>query len=47
MTAPSFIELDGRHYLWREVLATRRAQLAAVSKAEQLVLFELHEDKTD
>jgi hypothetical protein len=44
MGAPSFIELDGHSYLWRDVLVARRAQLAAVTKAERLALFELRHD---
>lgn len=44
MTAPAFIEIEGRRYLWRDVLDARRAQLAACRKAEQPALFELRED---
>jgi hypothetical protein len=44
MSAPSFIDLDGRRYPWRDVLAVRRAQLAARRKIEQPVLFELRDD---
>lgn len=39
-----FIEIDGRRYLWRDVLATRHAQLVARKKAEQPALFELRDD---
>ena len=42
MSLPRFIEIDGRRYLWRELVALRRAQ--APPRAEQPVLFELHED---
>jgi hypothetical protein len=45
MSAPWFIDLEGRRYLWHDVLATRRAQLAAIRKAEQPALFELRDDR--
>jgi hypothetical protein len=44
MSAPSFVEIEGRRYLWRDVQAARRAQLAARRKAEQPALFELRDD---
>jgi hypothetical protein len=37
-------EIEGRRYLWRDVLAARRAQLAACRKAQQPPLFELRDD---
>jgi hypothetical protein len=42
MTLPRFIEIDGRRYLWRELVALRRAQ--ARPPAEQPTLFPLRED---
>jgi hypothetical protein len=45
MSAPFFIEIKGRRYLWRDVLAARRAQLATRKKAEQPALFELRDDR--
>ena len=42
MSLPRFIDLDGRRYLWRDLVAIRRAQ--AAPRAEQPVLFELRED---
>jgi hypothetical protein len=42
MSLPRFIEIDGRRYLWHELVALRRAQ--AAPKAEQPALFELRED---
>lgn len=39
---PRTIDLDGRRYLWRDLLALKRAQ--ATQKAEQPALFELLED---
>jgi hypothetical protein len=44
MSLPSFVELDGRRYHWRDVVEARRAQLAARRNAEQPALFELRED---
>ena len=42
MSRPQHIEIDGRRYLWRELVALRRAQLQR--RIEQLALFELRED---
>jgi len=42
MALPRFIEIDGRRYLWRDLVALRRAQ--ATPAAEQPALFTLHED---
>jgi hypothetical protein len=42
MTLPRFIEIDGRRYLWRELVALRRAQ--ATPPAEQRTLFPLRDD---
>jgi hypothetical protein len=42
MPLPRFIEIDGRRYLWRDLVALRRAQ--AAPRAEQPALFELRED---
>jgi hypothetical protein len=44
MAAPKFIDIDGRRFLWRELLRLRREQLAAAAKVEQLALFELKAD---
>ena len=44
MSAPSFIEIDGKRVLWRELLQRRRAQRLAMAPAEQPALFELKED---
>jgi hypothetical protein len=45
MSQPKFIELDGKRYLWREVLQLRREQRAAYARAEQPPLFELRLDR--
>ena len=42
MCLPRFIDLDGRRYAWRDLVALRRAQ--AAPPAEQPALFELRED---
>ena len=42
MALPRFIEIDGRRYLWRDLVALRRAQ--ATPAAEQPALFPLRED---
>jgi hypothetical protein len=44
MTAPRFIEIDGKRHLWRDIVRLRRAQCAAAAVAAQPVLFELRED---
>jgi hypothetical protein len=45
MANPKFIEIDGKRVLWRDLVAKRREQLAAVAKSEQPALFELKEDR--
>jgi hypothetical protein len=42
MALPRFIEIEGRRYLWRDLVALRRAQ--AKPPAEQPTLFPLRED---
>jgi hypothetical protein len=42
MALPRFIEIDGRRYLWRDLVALRRAQTTPV--AQQPALFALRED---
>jgi hypothetical protein len=42
MALPRFIEIDGRRYLWRDLVALRRAQAAPVE--QQPALFALRED---
>ena len=44
MRKPPYLMLDGRHYLWRDVLEQRRAQCAAVAEVRQLALFDLRDD---
>jgi hypothetical protein len=45
MSAPRFIEIDGKRHLWRDLVQRRRAQLATAAEPEQSVLFELREDR--
>jgi len=42
MALPRFIEIDGRRYLWRDLVALRRAQ--ATPAEQQPALFVLHDD---
>ncbi len=43
MSLPRFIDIDGRRYLWRDLVALRRAQ--AKPPAQQPTLFPLMEDR--
>src|SRR5689334_22700997 len=48
MASLPFIVIDGKLHLWKEIVALRRTQLAALeaAKATQLALFEtLHDDR--
>ena len=45
MSATRFIEIDGRRYLWRDVLRLRREQRKALAQAQQPALFQLKEDR--
>lgn len=42
MSLPCFIVIEGRRYLWRDLVALRRAQ--ATPSAQQPALFALRED---
>ena len=42
MALPRFIDIDGRRYLWRDLVAPRRAQAAPA--VVQPALFTLRED---
>jgi hypothetical protein len=44
MVGPKFIDIDGKRFVWRELLQRRREQLAAAARVEQPALFELKED---
>jgi hypothetical protein len=45
MTRMKFIEIDGKRYLWRDVLQLRRDQKTAHAQAQQPALFELKDDR--
>jgi hypothetical protein len=45
MTAPRFIEIDGKRHLWRDILKLRQEQRRAAAKAEQPPLFALRDDR--
>jgi len=44
MPSLKFIEIDGRRYLWRDVVQLRRDQRKAYTRAQQPALFELRDD---
>jgi hypothetical protein len=35
LSAPKFIDIDGKRFVWRELLQRRREQLAAAARVEQ------------
>jgi hypothetical protein len=41
---PRYIEIEGKKYLWREIVNLRREQIKAAARPEQPTLFELRED---
>lgn len=41
--APSFLVIDGKRYLWRDILKLRREQRKA-ARQRQMALFELKDD---
>jgi hypothetical protein len=45
MTRLKYIEIDGKRYLWREVLELRREQKKAHVRGQQPTLFELKDDR--
>jgi len=46
MSAPKFIDIDGKRHLWRDIVKLRQEQCRAAAEAApvQPPLFELHED---
>ncbi len=44
MSTLRFIEIDGKRYLWRDILDMRREQLKSRVRSEQPVLFSLKHD---
>jgi hypothetical protein len=45
MARLNFIVIDGKSYLWRDVLQLRREQRKALAQAQQPTLFELKDDR--
>ncbi len=41
---PAFIEIDGKRFIWKELVRQRHEQLQAVRRGTQPVLFDLRED---
>jgi hypothetical protein len=39
-----FIDIEGKRYLWRDLLELRREQKRAFARAQQPTLFELRDD---
>jgi hypothetical protein len=44
MNAPKFIEIEGKRFLWRDLVKLRQEQRRAAAEARQLALFELRDD---
>jgi len=46
MSAPKFIEIDGKRHAWREIVKLRQEQCRAAAEAApvQPPLFDLHDD---
>lgn len=44
MSGPRYLIIDGKHYLWRDLLRVRQEQRKAAKK-EQPTLFPLKEDR--
>ncbi len=44
MARPRHIILDGKAYLWSDILQLRRDQLQAAARDRQLALFEMRDD---
>jgi hypothetical protein len=46
VTGPRSIEIDGKRYLWRDIVKLRQEQYRAIAEAvpTQQILFELHDD---
>lgn len=44
MENPRFIEIDGKRYLWRELVARGKAQMKALPPTSQPFLFDVRDD---
>jgi hypothetical protein len=45
MRAPPHIDIDGKRYLWRDIVQLRQQQREAARRAEQPPLFALRDDR--
>jgi hypothetical protein len=45
MSRPAFVEIDGKLYRWRDLIAQRREQLRTHAAAAQPALFALIDDR--
>lgn len=45
MSKLRFIDIDGKRYLWRDILEMRREQKKAYASVQQPALFELKYDR--
>jgi hypothetical protein len=45
MPSLKFIEIDGRRYMWRDLVQLRREQKKAHERAQHPALFELKHDR--
>ncbi len=43
-TRPTTIVIDGKRYVWKDILQRRREQCTAMAEAQQLVLFDPVDD---
>jgi hypothetical protein len=43
MASPKFIEIDGKRFVWHDILQRRREQRMAAARVEQPALFELRD----
>jgi hypothetical protein len=41
MAPPKFIEIDGKRFVWRDILQRRKEQRMAAARIEQPPLFEI------
>ena len=44
MSVPKFIDIEGKRFLWRDIVKLRQEQRRAAARAEQPPLFELRDD---
>jgi hypothetical protein len=44
MSAPKFIQIEGKRFLWRDLVKLRQEQRRAAAEPQQPPLFELRDD---